>query len=759
MKVMDDICRAGNISELNEDYLIFCDKSANNSFVLVLDGATGLSTARLPETLKYKTWAQWFVQRMGELVSEKIRKVNDLEQMLKECISILWDEYKGMLPADEIPEEKVRKILDPSASMALLRETKSGVDLIMLGDISVLLKFTDGYIQQVYDDSVELLDKEVVRLLVDISKERQISVRDAMNTKEVQDKLKENRSKKNSGSDDGYWILGLDEEIVKHAEVYHWKKGQDDIPVSMLICSDGFAAYYENYAYGCLKSKDKINSFYHEVEDVGLKEIYDRLRDIEKLDGSCTKFPRFKPSDDATAVFVKLRNRRLWWNVKYHRMIGWWQSVFMTLRVSKSVIFTIVTALSTIFYYCLMILFNDGEESQFNKIAFAGVIFTTVYTLVESIISYYKWKRGMRILTDSVYKKEIQSIWKLSAEEKKDGFRIKKFYNGKSDEYYIESEKFNEELQNGRQFQYKDMRCRYRLPESVKKLVPKLMENVFNKPGIAFNGRLLRQASHLGISDKTVLVQKVGYFDGQCSHEIVFKQFYSPEQIDVFFEGKSLLMSEKGLIYNLGHSPCANFLGASTLVITKDKYILLQKQGFFSMANRGRYAPSGSGSVDYKDIKRASKHYRRNEKNLKFNDILSFAMEREFCEECNYELKEMPYVMKTMLVGYVRLLERGGKPDYFGFSYLDRNIAKGQERDHYSGDIRKKEYGWTDRIEAIPFDTWDELPEALEREVKRYTEECKISIQLYLLMKYLKEMKKRGVLMERLKELGCELEE
>ena len=94
-----------------------------------------------------------------------------------------------------------------------------------------------------------------------------------------------------------------------------------------------------------------------------------------------------------------------------------------------------------------------------------------------------------------------------------------------------------------------------------------------------------------------------------------------------------------------------NYIGASTIVITKDNCLIIGKQGDYSRANAGRYAPSGSGSVNYSDLKLSND----------FNSIIINAMEREFCEENNYSSNNK---IKTIIIGYARLLERGGKPDF-----------------------------------------------------------------------------------------------
>ena len=94
------------------------------------------------------------------------------------------------------------------------------------------------------------------------------------------------------------WTLGL---VPEAAGRLH----QTTIPVSagdeVLICSDGFSALEETYlAYSSQSLLEAANS-------KGLNELYQELRHIEHIvDPTGEKFPRFKRSDDATALHLRL---------------------------------------------------------------------------------------------------------------------------------------------------------------------------------------------------------------------------------------------------------------------------------------------------------------------------------------------------------------------------------------------------------------------------------------------------------------------
>jgi len=65
----------------------------------------------------------------------------------------------------------------------------------------------------------------------------------------------------------------------------------------LLLMSDGFSAISDAYRH--VGDSELIEL----VEKEGLEHVYDIIRDIENKDAGCMKFPRFKKSDDASAVF------------------------------------------------------------------------------------------------------------------------------------------------------------------------------------------------------------------------------------------------------------------------------------------------------------------------------------------------------------------------------------------------------------------------------------------------------------------------
>ena len=772
MRVKKVLCEAGkkinneivHFGSYNEDIIEY----SNYNYVLVLDGATGLENKNVSDCGTYSSMAQWFVKRFARLIKENIDSVISTEDLVTQCIRTIREEYCEMVRIDDTLSMEEQRLLQPSASIALIRKMDNEIEVFSLGDITILIKTCDGKVHEFGKSNVEILDEDVVNRLKEEKQKQKIHISEIMKQEKIQNLLLANRRLKNSNKPEGYWILGLDEEAVKHADVKRYsdavcsKQENGNIEQfidSIIVCSDGFAVYYKKYGLA-----DSISSFWSQVEHKSLEHMYDKLRKVENKDEYCNQYPRFKKSDDATVALIHFRNqiqqynkeeKKTKINVHLRRAVGRMQSVYMHLGVTKSAVVTIISAISVIVLQIMKLVLDhdvtDNTNVLIKKFSFLVVFISSLYTIISIYMQYWRKANGTRIISRADIKELIQKNIKLSTVEKNDEFTVKRFHNGHNDELYLDSKKFNDTLRKGSKIEIIQIKRNYELPDDVKELVPAIMKNAFRNSRLMFNGKLLRQANHIRLQDKKVVLQPVSYYAGQCSHEIVYKEFILPGDIGASFSGKCLLCNEENQLIDMDYSPSANFLGASTIVLTKDMRIIIGKQAEYSAANKGRFAPSGSGSVDFADIKKVTQYYNKKKDELTFNELIQYAMEREFCEECSYQLKQSKKKMSTLLIGYARLLERGGKPDYFGISYLDEDVSVLQNY------IRKSEYGLVSRMLTIHINEVNEIPDKLEEFCNFYIPERRISIQLYILMKYLKQMKQEGTLEQAVQNLIAEV--
>ncbi|MGI6348303.1 MAG: hypothetical protein ACOXZ0_00075 [Eubacteriales bacterium] len=322
------------------------------------------------------------------------------------------------------------------------------------------------------------------------------------------------------------------------------------------------------------------------------------------------------------------------------------------------------------------------------------------------------------------------------------------------DECYVMSNRVNRYLQKGSSTEiYKPHLFiesqSYRLPEEIRLLVPRIMRHNLKKGNkYIYNGQLLRQNQSMYFNEQgkidPLTLSRVGYYDGQCTHEIVYKNFVSRDHVGVT-SGKVLMLNEENQLRPIEHSHSALFLGASTLVFTKDHKILIALQGTKAKVNPNRYVPSGSGSVQWHSDYRVTGY-------TVLEDVLIHAMEREFCEEWNLPDRSINNIrLKTAIIGYCLLIERGGKPDYFGLTYLDmtyEELSKINKGCFVSG---KECVFQQETDEILSFHDADDFCVQLENCCHRNRHN--LSIQLYLMTKILCTMVQEGSLTDFLNKL------
>lgn len=446
------------------------------------------------------------------------------------------------------------------------------------------------------------------------------------------------------------------------------------------------------------------------------------------------------------------------WNKMRYKIIGKIDLFFMNVKYGFLKTFLIfVFIVNQILFLFDFIKFFDNKhifESTILNIYINLLIGTIIIAIIGYIIRYQYYSYIIQIKNYSQNQKlELKINIKLSEEYISSGYEVKTFKNGdlckdnSLDEYYVASRKINSKLQNETCLINIRHDAPFIIDNELITLVPKIMYWNFKAHYFMNNGKLLKQNKSLllnadnelkycGDSSLMMPVSKVGYYSGQCTHEIVYKKFYSLRKIGKIFDGKKLLVDDENVLYPLEYSRCANFLGASTLLITQDNKILIARQDTYSKANPNRYAPTGSGSVEWK------KDYTNiNTENL--CDVIIHAMDRELREEWNLPGRKRLKI-NTKLIGYARLIERGGKPDYFGLSYTPNSFAEIKCMLKGKGFISKKEKGLqSDNYYLLSFNDDKQIIE----ELKRFCDDEKdqLSIQVHIILEIMEQMKQDEV--------------
>ena len=91
-------------------------------------------------------------------------------------------------------------------------------------------------------------------------------------------------------------VLGID---PAHADDVHYASATIRAGDDIVLMTDGMAALFDDYDM-------PLAAFVSHLRDEGLPELAVRLRAIERDDAVCTRYPRFKRSDDATAFWLRV---------------------------------------------------------------------------------------------------------------------------------------------------------------------------------------------------------------------------------------------------------------------------------------------------------------------------------------------------------------------------------------------------------------------------------------------------------------------
>lgn len=306
MNIKSQICSSGkckvfsngiNERYINEDgiKIVFDIRDEKtNKYAILMDGATGLGKNNTIQ--ENKTSAEWYVEFMLDKLETEIHKTptQNIETIVKKCIR------EAKVVIDNFQKENNIKLEEyeiPSASLAILKDDGVKTKIFLLGDTVTLVKYRQtGIVEVVKNPNQEALsinDKSVLKRAKEISKERNISVKDTMQDQEIIRALQINRAKKNCECDGGYWTSGTDEKAVEHGVMIDLDNSQID---GVILASDGL-----DYAILGLDE----NQVYKIIQDKGFNYLLEEIRKTQEEDKGYDKYPRFKMSDDASGIFLE----------------------------------------------------------------------------------------------------------------------------------------------------------------------------------------------------------------------------------------------------------------------------------------------------------------------------------------------------------------------------------------------------------------------------------------------------------------------
>ncbi len=278
-EILDMLSLPGDPSKANDD--AFCH---SQTLAAVFDGATGLGEQILP----VDSDAAWIARRGAEgLIAHEAPNLSPREILRRAAA----DAETQFLELRLRPPAETYEI--PFASLMFVSARDSGIEALWFGDCAALVK-RPGAPVQIVGDALDKRAAEAARV-VKLAASGNLAPAAGVNRAEYLPALRAARNRVNSV--EGSWAFSPDARCADHASQLVF----DAPPQTMLlIVSDGFLALTSDYAR--YDAEDLVEA----ASAKGLRALYNELRAVEEGDPEGRRFPRFKKSDDATAVLLRV---------------------------------------------------------------------------------------------------------------------------------------------------------------------------------------------------------------------------------------------------------------------------------------------------------------------------------------------------------------------------------------------------------------------------------------------------------------------
>jgi len=282
LTVLDQLSLPGDPAKPNEDAFAHLDHAA-----LVLDGATPLGPSLLPGPSD----ATWIAQFGARRLAAHLKDGDAPQDALKHALADAEKSFTGLT------REPIReKWQMPCASMMMLVELDrdrrgSRIEFFWFGDCAAIAE-QGGKIETV-GETLEKRQAEAKRARM-VAQMANMSSASGVNRPQIEPLLRAARNRINSGRN---WLFSPDTRAAGHVSRHHLSLQKDAL---LLIASDGFLALVTDYnAYS-------MQELMAAVTAKGLAALGGELRAIEDADPLGESFPRFKKSDDATALLLRI---------------------------------------------------------------------------------------------------------------------------------------------------------------------------------------------------------------------------------------------------------------------------------------------------------------------------------------------------------------------------------------------------------------------------------------------------------------------
>lgn len=276
---LDALSIPGNPAHPNDDAW-----GQTSAAAAVLDGATNLGDSLLPGDSDAAWIARFGARRLMAHCQDGLEPFAALRRSLAEAEK----SFHGL--RRRAPRENYEH---PYASMMFVSGGETGVEAFWFGDCAALLR-RPGERVEIVGEAFDKRAAEARRVSI-LAKAKGLAPASGHNRPEFLSALRLARNSVNT--ERGSWLFGPHAQAADHVRR---QKVEAAPGTALLLVSDGFLALCSDYG---LYTPDALMSA---AEMHGLERLGRELRAAEESDPDGTRFPRFKKSDDATAVLMRV---------------------------------------------------------------------------------------------------------------------------------------------------------------------------------------------------------------------------------------------------------------------------------------------------------------------------------------------------------------------------------------------------------------------------------------------------------------------
>lgn len=277
--VIESLSLPGDPSKPNDDTFASRARSA-----VVMDGATGLGEQLMPGPSDAAWVARFGANRLMAHSDEDLNPHDAVAASLRDTEnSFVHLRRRAPIETYEIP----------FSSMMFVAQSGSGFDALWFGDCAALVE-RPGENVELVGDAIKKKARESGRAAALAS-----SLGESAASAGVRDTfLPALRAARNMvNTERGGWLFGPDARAAEHVASARVAAPAGTI---LLLVSDGFLALASDY------ERYDVANLMHAARTRGLAVLGGELREVEAEDPNGARFPRFKKSDDATALLLEI---------------------------------------------------------------------------------------------------------------------------------------------------------------------------------------------------------------------------------------------------------------------------------------------------------------------------------------------------------------------------------------------------------------------------------------------------------------------